>query len=87
MYLLTILQLTESAGYQEPSRYSINLYHKHTSFHVYICLLCFSLQKVLGIKNLEEIMESHLVSGKNIMHNCLYINKSGVVTNIDPSGN
>ena len=41
---------------------------------------------MLGIKNLEEIMESHLVSGKNIMHNCLYINKSGVVTNIDPSG-
>ena len=48
--------------------------------------ICFSLQKVLGINNLEEIMESHLVSGKNIMHNCLYINKSGVVTNIDPKG-
>ena len=42
---------------------------------------------MLGIENLEEIMESHLVSGKNIMHNCLYINKSGVVTNIDPKGN
>ena len=41
---------------------------------------------MLGLENLEEIMESHLVSGKNIMHNCLYINKSGVVTNIDPNG-
>ena len=49
-------------------------------------LLCYSLQKVLGIENLEEIMESHLVSATNIMHNCLYINKSGVVTNIDPKG-
>ena len=47
---------------------------------------CFSLQNVLGVDSLEDIIDERLVSGKFIMHNCLYINKSGVVTNIDPKG-
>ncbi|KAK3579133.1 hypothetical protein CHS0354_022153 [Potamilus streckersoni] len=46
--------------------------------------ILMSLQKVLGVTSLDEIMDSQLISGKNIMHNCLYVNKSGVVTNIDP---
>ncbi|ESP05463.1 hypothetical protein LOTGIDRAFT_208491 [Lottia gigantea] len=41
------------------------------------------LQSTIGIENLTDIMDSHLVSGHNIMHNCIYINKSGLVTNVD----
>ncbi|XP_052243753.1 DEP domain-containing protein 1B-like isoform X4 [Dreissena polymorpha] len=48
-------------------------------------LLTFeSLEKILGVQGLDDIIEPRYVSGRNIMHNCLYINKSGVVTNIDP---
>ncbi|XP_062582034.1 DEP domain-containing protein 1B-like [Saccostrea cucullata] len=40
------------------------------------------LQQVLHMENLEDILDSSLVVGKNILHNCVYINKSGIVTNI-----
>ncbi|XP_060083645.1 uncharacterized protein LOC132562884 [Ylistrum balloti] len=42
------------------------------------------LQSVLNLDNLSEILDSSFVLGKNIMHNCTYLNKSGIVTNIDP---
>ncbi|XP_060555654.1 DEP domain-containing protein 1B-like isoform X2 [Ruditapes philippinarum] len=43
-----------------------------------------NLQKILGVDALGDIIDAEYVKGKFIMHNCLYINKSGVVTNIDP---
>lgn len=42
------------------------------------------LQSVLNLDNLSEILDSSFVLGKNIMHNCTHLNKSGIVTNIDP---
>ncbi|XP_041357384.1 DEP domain-containing protein 1B-like isoform X2 [Gigantopelta aegis] len=45
------------------------------------------LQKCLGSNvstSLSEILDSGLVNGQNILHNSLYVNKSGVVTNIKP---
>ncbi|XP_052775125.1 DEP domain-containing protein 1B-like isoform X2 [Mya arenaria] len=43
-----------------------------------------SLGRVLGAEGLDDIIDHQCVNGRHIMHNCLYINKSGVVTNIDP---
>ncbi|VDI58246.1 Hypothetical predicted protein [Mytilus galloprovincialis] len=34
------------------------------------------LQEVLGIEDMSEILDSNFVNGKNVMHNCLYINKN-----------
>ncbi|XP_071120742.1 DEP domain-containing protein 1A-like isoform X2 [Mytilus edulis] len=42
------------------------------------------LQEVLGIEDMSEILDSNFVNGKHVMHNYLYINKSGIVTNIEP---
>ncbi|XP_053393922.1 DEP domain-containing protein 1B-like isoform X2 [Mercenaria mercenaria] len=42
-----------------------------------------SLQKILGVDALGDIIDAEYVRGRFIMHNCLYVNKSGVVTNID----
>ncbi|GFR90022.1 DEP domain-containing protein 1A [Elysia marginata] len=41
------------------------------------------LRKVLGVSQLGDIVHSDLIDGYNVMHNCIYLNKSGVVTNID----
>lgn len=41
------------------------------------------LKKVLGVTQLGDIVSGDLIDGYNIMHNCIYLNKSGVVTNID----
>ena len=46
----------------------------------------FSLQKVLGLDMLGDIMDEQYILGKHVMHNCLYVNKSGVVTNIETKG-
>ncbi|XP_064605126.1 DEP domain-containing protein 1B-like isoform X2 [Liolophura sinensis] len=43
-----------------------------------------SLQKTVGVENLDELLDSNLVNGQFIMHNCLFVNKNGVVTNIEP---
>lgn len=40
------------------------------------------LQQVLHMENLADILDSSLVVGRNILHNCVYVNKSGIVTNI-----
>ncbi|KAK6179734.1 hypothetical protein SNE40_012028 [Patella caerulea] len=42
------------------------------------------LQLTIGVDNLTDIMDSQLVNGHNIMHNCIYINKSGLVSNVQP---
>ncbi|RUS80958.1 hypothetical protein EGW08_011278, partial [Elysia chlorotica] len=43
------------------------------------------LKKVLGVSQLCDIVQDDLIDGYNVMHNCIYLNKSGVVTNIDAS--
>ncbi|KAL4236703.1 DEP domain-containing protein [Mactra antiquata] len=43
-----------------------------------------SIQNVLGVESINDIIEYQYIRGRYIMHNCLYVNKSGVVTNIDP---
>ncbi|CAG5124142.1 unnamed protein product [Candidula unifasciata] len=40
-------------------------------------------KQVLGVANLGDVISTDLVDGYNVMHNCIYLNKSGVVTNID----
>ncbi|KAJ8305959.1 hypothetical protein KUTeg_016504 [Tegillarca granosa] len=42
------------------------------------------LQIVLDIEEMDDILDSNCVNGKYIKHNCTFINKNGVVTNIDP---
>lgn len=41
------------------------------------------LQDILDIDDMSNILDSDFVPGKNIMHNCLYLNKNGIVTNIE----
>ncbi|XP_029639868.1 DEP domain-containing protein 1A isoform X4 [Octopus sinensis] len=41
------------------------------------------LQKTIGYNTLEEFLDASLVNGRHIMHNCLYVNKSGVVGNVN----
>ncbi|GFN95197.1 dep domain-containing protein 1a [Plakobranchus ocellatus] len=43
------------------------------------------LKKTLGVAQLGDIVQADLIDGYNVMHNCIYLNKSGVVTNIDAS--
>lgn len=42
----------------------------------------YRLQKTIGYNTLEDFLEASLVNGRHIMHNCLYVNKSGVVGNV-----
>lgn len=42
------------------------------------------LKKTLNLANLEDFMDTDLVDGDYVMHNCIYLNKSGMVTNIQP---
>ena len=41
-----------------------------------------SLQKVLNLSNLDEILEADYVNSRNIIHNMTQVNKNGVVSNI-----
>ena len=40
------------------------------------------LRKTLNVADLDGFMDTDQVDGHYIMHNCLYLNKSGVVTNV-----
>ncbi|KAL5015876.1 hypothetical protein ScPMuIL_005465 [Solemya velum] len=42
------------------------------------------LKTILDVGALDDILDSSLISGKNIMHNCSFVNKNGIVTCIDP---
>ncbi|XP_071118209.1 DEP domain-containing protein 1B-like [Haliotis cracherodii] len=50
---------------------------------VWKSLTLHRLQQTLGTIDLGEILDSSYVNGRNIHHNCLYVNKSGIVTNIE----
>ncbi|CAL1546636.1 unnamed protein product, partial [Lymnaea stagnalis] len=41
------------------------------------------LKKTLGVSRLGDIISLEDIDGYNVMHNCIYLNKSGIVTNID----
>lgn len=44
------------------------------------CLCCyFSLQRVLGLKTLDGILNPVHVNGKHIVHNIFNVNKAGIV--------
>lgn len=49
-------------------------------------LIGFSLRNILCLKTLDDFLDSKFVNGRYIMHNTLFVNKSGVVTNIDANG-
>ncbi|KAK3089623.1 hypothetical protein FSP39_005143 [Pinctada imbricata] len=61
---------------KQPSAADIENIWKHTALD--------KLQQVLHTRDLSDVLDSSFVVGRNIMHNCLYINKSGIVTNIQP---
>ncbi|XP_076441420.1 DEP domain-containing protein 1A-like [Babylonia areolata] len=42
------------------------------------------LKKVLGVGSLEDILQDYTVEGAHVRHNCIFLNKSGIVTNIQP---
>nr|KAG5711751.1 hypothetical protein BaRGS_023515 [Batillaria attramentaria] len=44
----------------------------------------YRLKKVLGRSSLEDILQGYTVNGGNVRHNCIFLNKSGIVTNIAP---
>lgn len=50
----------------------------------YVC--CFSLQKILGIAALDEVLDQRRVNPQNIIHNMTKVNKHGVVTLEDKTG-
>lgn len=85
----------------KPGRYIDTACTYITSFVLHIdCICCVSyyicqvlsvphfgrLQQVLHMENLVDILDSSLVVGRNILHNCVYVNKSGIVTNIPQKG-
>ncbi|KAI8774264.1 dep domain-containing protein 1a [Biomphalaria glabrata] len=41
------------------------------------------LKKTLSVRQLTGIITEEEIDGYNIMHNCIYLNKSGIVTNLD----
>lgn len=45
-----------------------------------LCVLCFSLQRILGIASLDEVLDQRYVNPQNIIHNMTKVNKHGVVT-------
>lgn len=47
---------------------------------------CFSLQKILGIAALDEVLDQRYVNPQNIIHNMTKVNKHGVVTLEDKTG-
>lgn len=44
------------------------------------CVLCFSLQRILGVASLDEVLDQGYVNPQNIVHNMTKVNKHGVVT-------
>lgn len=44
------------------------------------CVLCFSLQRILGVASLDEVVDQRYVNPQNIVHNMTNVNKHGVVT-------
>ena len=44
------------------------------------------LKKVLGLGSLDDILQDYTVNGGHVRHNCIFLNKSGIVTNIQLEG-
>uniref|UniRef100_A0A3Q3L947 DEP domain containing 1a n=1 Tax=Labrus bergylta TaxID=56723 RepID=A0A3Q3L947_9LABR len=44
------------------------------------CVLCFSLQRILGVASLDEVLDQRYINPQNIIHNMTKVNKHGVVT-------
>lgn len=42
--------------------------------------MCFSLQRILGVASLDEVLDRRYVNPQNIIHNMTKVNKHGVVT-------
>ena len=70
-------------------RLSLNYGHgKHKKYSTlskkkkkFLCLI-YRLRKTLNIADLCDFMDTDQVDGYYVMHNCIYLNKSGVVTNV-----
>lgn len=43
-------------------------------------LLCFSLQRILGVPSFHEVLDHRCINPQNIIHNMTKVNKHGVVT-------
>lgn len=46
----------------------------------------FSLQKILGVASLDEVVDRQCVNPQNIIHNMTKVGKHGVVTLDDKTG-
>lgn len=44
------------------------------------CVLSFSLQRILGVASLDEVLDQRCINPQNIIHNMTKVNKHGVVT-------
>lgn len=53
---------------------------------VMLTLCCFSLQKVLGLKTLDGVLNPVHVNGRHIVHNVFSVNKTGIVVLENKSG-
>jgi hypothetical protein len=51
-----------------------------------LILYIFSLQAILQLKDIEEVLDPDIVNVKHIIHNMTQINKNGLVTNVDKKG-
>lgn len=40
---------------------------------------CFSLQRVLGLKTMDGVLDPKHVNAKHIIHNVFSVNKTGIV--------
>lgn len=45
----------------------------------FLCVCC-SLQKILGVTSLDEVLDHRCINPQNIIHNMTKVNKHGVVT-------
>ena len=51
-----------------------------------LCVVLFRLKKVVGVGSVEDILQDYVVNGGHVRHNCIFLNKSGIVTNIQLEG-
>ena len=55
--------------------------------HILISSCCpFRLEKILELKDIEDVLDPDLINIKHVIHNMTQINKNGLVTNIDKQG-
>lgn len=65
--------------------FGVNNDFKKIKLNYVIIIFLFSLQKILGLDSLEEVLDIKLVKSKFIIHNVYSVSKQGVVILDDKS--